>query len=92
MKEITFKLIVKCESEATAEGLLQTYLEKYLINQRNLEAIQLRMIAGDEMKPAGFGLVSMKLEKEKKKEPINAPRKTTKKTTKRKPVSKTSKS
>tara|TARA_R100000742_G_C4277144_1_gene98774 strand:- start:1414 stop:1680 length:267 start_codon:yes stop_codon:yes gene_type:complete len=88
MKKVTFKLIVECESDSTTEELLKEYLEKYLINQHNLEAVKLRIIADDDIKSMGFGLHSVKLEKEKKEKPTND----SKKTTKRKPVSKTSKS
>ena len=93
MKEVTFKLILECEDKAGVEDTLKRYLEKYLINAHSLEAIKLRIVAGDQLPPMGFDLFSMKLEKETKKETSNVTGKATKKTTTRKtkkPVSKTS--
>ena len=93
MKTVTFKLVLECEDKVGVEDVLKKYLEKYLINQHNLEAVKLRIVAGDQLPPMGFDLFSMKLEKETKKEIKNATGKATKKTTTRKtkkPVSKTS--
>ena len=84
MKTVTFKLVLECEDKVGVEDVLKKYLEKYLINQHNLEAVKLRIVAGDQLPPMGFDLFSMKLEKETKKEIKNATGKATKKTTTRK--------
>tara|TARA_R100001530_G_scaffold1256_3_gene2163 strand:+ start:643 stop:933 length:291 start_codon:yes stop_codon:yes gene_type:complete len=87
MKEVTFKLILECEDKVGVEDTLKKYLEKYLINAHSLEAIKLRIVAGDQLPPMGFDLFSMKLEKETKKEAPNATKKTTAKPRKsKKPV------
>ena len=72
MKEVTFKLILECEDKAGVEDTLKRYLEKYLINAHSLEAIKLRIVAGDQLPPMGFDLFSMKLEKETKNRPWNS--------------------
>jgi len=75
MKEVTFKLILECEDKAGVEDTLKRYLEKYLINAHSLEAIKLRIVAGDQLPPMGFDLFSMRLEKEIKKETKNVAKK-----------------
>ena len=75
MKEVTFKLILECEDKVGVEDTLKKYLEKYLINAHSLEAIKLRIVAGDQLPPMGFDLFSMKLEKETKKETKNVTKK-----------------
>ena len=62
MKTVTFKLVLECEDKVGVEDVLKKYLEKYLINQHNLEAVKLRIVAGDQLPPMGFDLFSMKLE------------------------------
>jgi len=86
MKEVTFKLILECEDKVGVEDTLKKYLEKYLINAHSLEAIKLRIVAGDQLPPMGFGLFGMRIEKETKKEAANATGKTRKT---KKPVSST---
>ena len=89
MKEVTFKLVLECEDKVGVEDTLKKYLEKYLINAHSLEAIKLRIVAGDQLPPMGFDLFSMKLEKETKKEAPNATGKATKTRKPKKPVSST---
>jgi len=75
MKEVTFKLILECADKEGIEDTLKKYLEKYLINNNNLESIKLRIIAGDQLPPMGFDIYNMRLEKEIKKETSNVTRK-----------------
>ena len=75
MKKITFKLVLECQDQDMVEDILKQYLEKYLINEYSLEAIKLRIVAGDLLPAMGFDIFSMKLEQETKKETINVKRK-----------------
>tara|TARA_R110002012_G_scaffold7104_2_gene33538 strand:- start:10852 stop:11130 length:279 start_codon:yes stop_codon:yes gene_type:complete len=86
MKKITFKLVLECQDQDMVEDILKQYLEKYLINEYSLEAIKLRIVAGDLLPAMGFDIFSMKLEKETKKETINVKRKSSKA---KKPISST---
>ena len=75
MKKITFKLVLECQDQDMVEDILKQYLEKYLINEYSLEAIKLRIVAGDLLPAMGFDIFSMKLEKETKEETTNVKRK-----------------